>query len=252
MSNTYIYALVDPRDGQVRYVGKTVKKPEHRLAAHLCEAFSKERSNWHKSRWLRSLLQQNLKPKIQIFEEVSEEVASEAEQRWIAYGRLQGWRLTNLTDGGEGAPGCVPTLMSRLLRSMATKGCLKPLEHREKIRQALKGRRPSDLCLQRSLEKRRVDLPDTAIALMGTISDGEIARQFGVKPGTVSSKRRRLGICAFAVDVYTPEIVALMGKVSDREIARLIGRDPESVRGKRIRLGIPAFHQGGDALSRRK
>jgi hypothetical protein len=35
------------------------------------------------------------------------------EPAWIAYGRAEGWKLTNMTDGGDGKPGCIITEKTR-------------------------------------------------------------------------------------------------------------------------------------------
>ena len=95
----FIYGLIDPRDGQLRYVGKStsgMKRPRsHVSPTHL----SKEHT--HKANWLRQLLSLGLKPDIEVLETCSSpEELSEAERFFIAYFRMVGANLTNLTDGG--------------------------------------------------------------------------------------------------------------------------------------------------------
>jgi hypothetical protein len=93
-----IYALADPRDGRVRYVGKAADVTR-RLQNHLTPgALRRVR---HVARWLAGLLAAGLRPTVTILETVADGADwQEAERRWIAHhGRDV---LTNLTDGGEG------------------------------------------------------------------------------------------------------------------------------------------------------
>lgn len=94
---TVIYGLVDPRDGQVRYVGKTVE-PQQRLYMHLWYATS-GRTDTHRDRWLRVLLAAGAEPVMRVLEEVPLGVSwEERERSWIA--ALPD--LTNTARGGEG------------------------------------------------------------------------------------------------------------------------------------------------------
>jgi hypothetical protein len=98
----FIYGLVDPRTGYIRYVGKAVD-PERRYNDH----FSKfELSpNTKKVNWIKSLLAQELKPSIILLEKTHSDAWREAERRWIAFYRsIPGYpELTNGTSGGDGA-----------------------------------------------------------------------------------------------------------------------------------------------------
>lgn len=93
----FIYALVDPRDGVVRYVGKTIKKLERRLAGHL-----NEKKDTRKFRWIQTLLQDGLTPKIKLIDTVPSESWEEHEIKWIAWHKANGFDLTNTTSGGDG------------------------------------------------------------------------------------------------------------------------------------------------------
>lgn len=106
---TFIYVLMDPDTLEVRYLGKTVKPIERRLAVHISHA-KRVGHKRHVAAWIRSLLDVGKKPIIQSVETVSPNgdwVA--AEQRWIAELLEAGADLCNLTDGGEGAPGYKPS-----------------------------------------------------------------------------------------------------------------------------------------------
>lgn len=90
-----VYALVDPRDEQVRYVGKSVAV-ETRIKAHL-----RDRSATRKARWVRALQREGRVPEVLILETGAGDWQG-AEVKWIAYFRAAGCDLTNATSGGEG------------------------------------------------------------------------------------------------------------------------------------------------------
>jgi hypothetical protein len=95
----FIYALVDPRNNAVRYVGKS-NEPKARFFIHM----HYECSNGHKQNWLNQLKRLGLLPVMEIIEECGEDWA-DRERYWISYHRRTGAKLTNLTDGGEGLVG---------------------------------------------------------------------------------------------------------------------------------------------------
>lgn len=115
----YIYALIDPRTNEVRYVGKS-NNPKKRYVRHIsCKDNGK-----YKNRWIKQLIKINLLPILNIIEECDESKWSEREQCWIKYYRELGCRLTNLTDGGEGSIGYIPTEETRKKLSDSLKGKL--------------------------------------------------------------------------------------------------------------------------------
>jgi hypothetical protein len=57
------YVLIDPRDNQIKYVGRTVD-PNNRLRNHIYEAKKKNRSK--KERWIISLLRRNMSPILKV------------------------------------------------------------------------------------------------------------------------------------------------------------------------------------------
>ena len=115
MKTVSIYALIDPLTKEVRYIGKSVN-PNTRFRAHL-----RNRSDTHCARWLGVLRDLGLEPEMTILEAETEGDGSEAEIRWIAYGRELGWPLTNLTDGGDGSLGVVQSEETRQKRAEAMK-----------------------------------------------------------------------------------------------------------------------------------
>jgi hypothetical protein len=112
-----IYKLIDPRNDKVRYVG-WCKNVRQRYNEHLSEA--RRGFIGHKNNWIRSLLKEELKPIVEIIENILYKNKTEREQYWIKfYGRDN---LTNGTDGGEGALGWVPSIEQRQKMSDVLKG----------------------------------------------------------------------------------------------------------------------------------
>jgi hypothetical protein len=99
MKTTYIYALIDPRDDQVRYVGKADNVKE-RFMSHLRE--SKTNAKSHKCAWIRTLIAEGLKPVVKTLEEVNIDEWQKAEIYYIQEFRKMGVNLTNHTIGGDG------------------------------------------------------------------------------------------------------------------------------------------------------
>lgn len=116
-----IYGLIDPRNQCLRYIGKTHKRREIRLAEHISEA--EEGGKGYVYNWIRSLLAQGMEPEIFVLERVPpEEDWQAAEKANIAFWRdhktvtfpyvhppqtaksiptkICGVELTNIADGG--------------------------------------------------------------------------------------------------------------------------------------------------------
>lgn len=96
-----IYLLRDPRDGAIRYVGKTVKALERRLRCHIN---SSKKPRLHSQRWIASLLHIGLRPVAEHIEDTAENWV-EREKFWIAFHKAAGCNLTNISAGGDGSPG---------------------------------------------------------------------------------------------------------------------------------------------------
>lgn len=95
---TYIYTLADPRDGFVRYVGKTTNLNE-RYRCHVNPAKS---INDHRTNWLRSLRKSGLTPVMEVLEEIHSDDDSawrDAERFWIESLRCLGCKLVNTQNG---------------------------------------------------------------------------------------------------------------------------------------------------------
>jgi len=93
----YIYALIDPRDDKIRYIGKSIN-PEQRYERHLHE----KETNAGKVGWISGLQIRGMQPEMKILEVANEKNWKKRERWWIERGREFGWPLLNITPGGEG------------------------------------------------------------------------------------------------------------------------------------------------------
>jgi GIY-YIG catalytic domain len=94
MAEIYIYALLDPRTKQVRYVGETANK-SRRWYEHL-----RYPAGTAKRKWVLDLRSQGLEPLFEILEVVTEETRDDRERFWIEYyGGIQ--NLLNAHPGGR-------------------------------------------------------------------------------------------------------------------------------------------------------
>lgn len=121
MENKYIiYGLVDPRDRQLRYIGKSssgFKRPKQ----HGDPCRLKGRS--HKENWIRQLHKERLEYEIVVIQKCNDnEDLDSLEPQWISYFKKMGCPLTNCQEGG---PSCYEP---------------KTLSHSQAISKALKGR----------------------------------------------------------------------------------------------------------------
>lgn len=104
---TAIYALADPDTDEVRYIGKTVGNPHDRIKVHVFQAKRATRPT-HKEAWIKGLLAQDRRPVAYTLELVwpGNDWATR-EMHWINFARKMGYRLTNLTEGGDGLRGYI-------------------------------------------------------------------------------------------------------------------------------------------------
>jgi hypothetical protein len=118
VSPACIYVLSDPTTDTIRYVGKTMKRPQQRLSEHLSEARAGRRR--HVYNWIRSL---TAPPRIEVIEDgLAPEQAADAERFWISQFSAWGFKLTNATEGGEGVVGHRHSLETKQKMAAAKKG----------------------------------------------------------------------------------------------------------------------------------
>lgn len=99
MEKVFIYMLVDPRNQQVRYIGKA-KEPQKRFQ----RGHRYEKQNTRKCNWVQSLLKQGLTPLVQIIDEVLFSEWQFWEMHYISLYKSWGFDLTNHTGGGDQPP----------------------------------------------------------------------------------------------------------------------------------------------------
>lgn len=96
-----IYKLIDPKTNDIRYIGRTVQTLSNRLKKHL-----KADDKSHRVNWIKSLIKNGLEPKIELICETdSFENCCELEQFYIKKYKKLGFKLVNMTNGGDGSIG---------------------------------------------------------------------------------------------------------------------------------------------------
>ena len=193
-----IYALVDPRDNQTRYIGKTVRTAHRRLRRHLARCYLDE-ADTYKNRWLRQLLALSLEPYIVVLEKCdSFDALSIAEQRYIAQYLAAGARLTNLTPGGDGGKAKhTPESKEKIRRALTGKP--KTAEHRARLGAAQKGRVAS-LETREKLRRVHTTRPrqpwseESRIAISRGKGGRPFVDQYGNRYETQKGTARQLGL----------------------------------------------------------
>lgn len=93
---------------------------------------------------------------------------------------------------------------------------------------------------------KKVVLPESVLAKIGTDTDKAVAAAAGVDENAVFRARRAAGIPPFAVNkgakyLWTPENELLLGTMSDAELGRRLGIQANNVCMARQRRGIPPY-----------
>jgi hypothetical protein len=96
VKTTYIYGLIDPRDNQVKYVGKS-NNPKTRLLSHRRWWFDRHNP---KGQWIKELKEHGLNPSCTILAEVPMPEWETHEQLWISKMIAAGSPLLNSVAGG--------------------------------------------------------------------------------------------------------------------------------------------------------
>jgi hypothetical protein len=99
MGNVFIYALSDPRNNQIRYIGKA-NNPKDRYTNHLNSARDK---NTHKRNWINCVRKSGLRPELIIIDEVPKIEWVYWEKFYISLFKTWGFSLVNYTEGGDGS-----------------------------------------------------------------------------------------------------------------------------------------------------
>jgi hypothetical protein len=91
METGYIYALIDPRDGAVRYIGQTTGPLLKRRAEHYYSP-----TNQYTRKWIAELREAGVRPDIKALEEVAIDDLDSREFYWIVACRERGADLLNV------------------------------------------------------------------------------------------------------------------------------------------------------------
>lgn len=185
-----IYALVDPRDGRWRYVGKSssgLKRPRHHGRPSVLA-----KDDTHKGNWIKNLVSQGLRYDVEILEEFDRpEALAEAETEWIAAARQAGVPLTNLTDGGDGASGWKMPETTRLhLSQIALSQARRPtpealaaaVRARIGAPSPMKGRRHTVRSRQKMSEASRARSPNRKGAVLSETTRAKLVEANGGRP----------------------------------------------------------------------
>lgn len=197
MDKYLIYALVDPRTGEIRYIGRS-SKGLLRARNHWATASELQKSTYC-ANWIKSLVILGLIPTVFVlesWEKISNARLNKAERKWIRRYKKKNARLTNLTDGGEGNLGCQVSLetrakMSRAQKRRPDKEDVKRLllaqaksswtkEHRKNLSRSLKGRIYSSETIEKMRSAKRKKTP--------------VRRNDGVLYPSVCAASRALGV----------------------------------------------------------
>lgn len=130
---TYIYTLTDPTNNKVRYVGKTTNV-KRRYYSHINKKSNQRLGNFYLRNWLLSLLNNGQKPILEVIDECDSNW-EDLEKYWIAQFKQWGFKLANLTEGGEGTCGYTQTVKHKEKISQANKALKRKLslEHKKII-----------------------------------------------------------------------------------------------------------------------
>lgn len=113
-SDVYVYALIDPKIKNVRYVGKTINL-ERRFKRHLRDA--RCGLPGHRNSWIRQLLSAGCTPRLVVLEKTADNNWQAAERRCIRRLKKLGAPLTNMDDGGIGGHAVLQEVRNKMSRA---------------------------------------------------------------------------------------------------------------------------------------
>jgi hypothetical protein len=137
MKTIYIYTLEHPLTGEIRYVGKTVN-PKKRESDH-CSKSVQLLNQRHLSKWILSLLNQGLKPKMTIIDSTDLIDWQWLEIYWISQFKTWGFNLTNNAIGGNSNHGFKMSEEFCKKQSQLKKGRKQSKEQIDNFRERIKG-----------------------------------------------------------------------------------------------------------------
>ena len=167
----YIYALKDPRDYQIKYIGKTVDIDRRRKEHSQIHRNKKSRKN----SWIAHLVKNSMQPIMEILEECEESKWIEREKYWIRYYKELGFDLKNMTLGGESNDGYVFTIEDRLKQSESQKLRHKTTPFSIGTREKLSKKAKETL---NGLDNLKLGSKKSQIPIIQKTKDGEIIKEW--------------------------------------------------------------------------
>jgi len=133
-----VYALIDPRSHQLRYIGKALDvRQRDRNHFKQCRF-----DNSPKDEWIRKLRASGLRPDLIVIEGCTPAESAAREKYWIARAHWRGIPLLNMKHGGQGRINTSEETRARI--SASNKGKGHGPEWRAAHAAALRGRKASD------------------------------------------------------------------------------------------------------------
>lgn len=221
----FIYALIDPRTDEIRYIGKTqYQTVEVRFKQHLKD--SARGKEYYVYRWMRILQQDGLIPQVCVLESGAGAGVDEAEKKWISWYRPWG-RLTNLTDGGDGSSKLFQSEEKRRKISESWKYRVVSEETKRKQSEVRRGKVPkrgeawrlkvSQMCIERNKQPRSLETRQKTSATMK-----------GRKRGPFTLEHRQnISKGRIGIKMKTPRSAEARAKLSKALTGRII--KPESI-----------------------
>lgn len=148
METTYIYSLSEPQSESVRYIGKS-NNPLIRYSNHFRKS---NRVCLQKEEWIKFLINNGQKPKLEILDEVPMQEWQFWEKHYISLYKSWGFDLLNVTSGGgHDSTGYKHSSDTKKRLSEIRKKLFENPEFRKKQSEWKKGKKQS----ARAIEKRR-------------------------------------------------------------------------------------------------
>jgi hypothetical protein len=207
-----IYALVDPRTDQVRYIGQTVQPLEYRLWSHLHVA-ARRKVDTPKVRWLQELQAAGLKPSIIALEVVTHQDRKQAEGKWIQH--FSDGSLTNSAPPGAGGTHShlgiwTPEVDKRLGKESDEAIALDLGVTRKAVAYRRRKLKIPSFTGQKRVAPppmggwNRVALPDDIINKLGTMPDYKLAEEAGVSKKRIMRERQERRIPSYSEEEGHP------------------------------------------------
>lgn len=118
LSVSYIYALICPETGAIRYIGQS-RYPKKRYGRHISDGAIKLKT--HKECWINGLMKKGLSPEMSIIDQVSVDNVDFWEEHYISLYRSWGFDLTNKTYGGMGMRNISNETRNKISKSLTGK-----------------------------------------------------------------------------------------------------------------------------------